>query len=808
MTGWHIGLGGLLVVATAVVLSYRVARRKVEIELDHTVAALRSVLDNAPVAIIATTQDGRITHFNPGAERLLGYSQAEALGRPLASFHDPKELADLSLDHLPHFETLVSDPRPRPHGTNDAEWTWIDKDGRRLKVHMALRPIGAKAGYVLVALDVTEHRREETERRELTERVEKLAAQIPGAVFQYRVHDDHREEFVFLSPGVKGLLGLSVAELTREPHRFRELVPEDDLHLLKRIVKDGRCVFRVLKDGNTRWLMAVASSERPSDGSLMLYGFATDITEQRAVEAQLELAREQALVASRAKADFLGNMSHEIRTPLNGILGLTQLVLETKLEPSQRDSLDAVLKSGHTLLTLVNDVLDLSRIESGTLPLEVVPFPVESLVAEVAAVVGPAAAEKGLELTIEIEQTIPPVVSGDPTRLRQLLTNLLGNAVKFTSEGHASLSLLTLGHGVRFVVNDTGIGIPIDQQITLGQPFTQLDASPTRRYGGSGLGLALSRRMVDRMGGRFSFLSQPNLGTTFTVDLPLPTVGEPPPTPPPLQAHVLVASPSAALREATRRTLVAAGATVEAVEAVEVSDPATALGPPWVDVALIDTRSVSLLTALRDANPGTRVVQLSPTTQVIEPTPGVLRLTRPVLPSTLLKVVRERWLPVLPPQVGGSSEGLTVLLAEDNPVNAKVVTTLLRRDGHFVVLACDGNAAVAAFEAGSFDLILMDVQMPEFDGLEATRAIRHRELTLGTHVPIIALTASAMTSDIGRCLEAGMDDFLSKPLNLTQLRARTRALVPPKTTAPHSGAPAPSPSSPTPLPSPSHPESE
>jgi CheY-like chemotaxis protein/nitrogen-specific signal transduction histidine kinase len=506
----------------------------------------------------------------------------------------------------------------------------------------------------------------------------------------------------------------------------------------------------------------------------MLHGFATDVTEQKAVEAQLELAREQALSASKAKADFLGNMSHEIRTPLNGILGLTQLVLETKLDPSQRESLDTVLKSGQTLLTLVNDVLDLSRIESGNLPLDVVPFPLDSLLTEVAAVVGPSAAEKGLELIVEVDPAVPSSVLGDPTRLRQLLTNLLGNAVKFTSEGYVGLTLTNTNHGLRFVVSDTGIGIPIEQQVSLGQPFTQLDTSTTRRYGGSGLGLALTRRMVERMSGQFSFSSQPNVGTTFTIELPLSAVGAPAPTQPLGHANVLVVSPSTPLRDATRRTLLAAGATVATLEAVDPSTPM----PPGVETALIDSRSVALLVALRDANPTVRVVQLSATTQVTEPTPGILRLTRPVLPSTLIKIIHDRWTPVpaQPPPPEGTPEGLTVLLAEDNPVNAKVVTTLLRRDGHFVVLATDGKAAVAAFEAGSFDLVLMDVQMPELDGLEATRAIRNLERTQATHVPIIALTASAMTGDIGRCLEAGMDDFLSKPLNLTQLRARIRAL--------------------------------
>lgn len=801
MTIWHIATAaGLVLLAIAGLALWRSGLVRVSVGAfvpspEDTVAALRGVFDDAPVALIVTTPDGTITHFNPRAERLLLCTQAEAIGRSLLSFHDPRELAVHSPDGNLTFDTLLSSARTT--GTADSEWTWWVKDGRQLTMRLSVRPLQSGLGYVVVAIDVTELRQEEAERRELDQRVHKLASLIPGAVYQYRLHPDHREEFTYVSPGVRALTGLSAEELTAAPHRLRELVLDGDRHLLKDLATKGRSVFRILKDGQVRWIMSVASAERPPGGGHLLYGFATDITEQKAVEAQLELAREQALVASRAKAEFLGNMSHEIRTPLNGILGLTELVLETKLESSQRESLDAVLKCGQTLVTLVNDVLELARLETGALTLEVVPFPVEAILTEVAGLIGPAAAEKGLELTIEVAPDVPLAVSGDPSRIRQLLINLLGNAVKFTEQGSVSLELTRTRQGLRFVVRDTGVGIPLEQQLTLGQPFTQLDTSTTRRHGGSGLGLALTRRMIDHMGGRFSFSSQPDVGTTFGVDLPLAPVTEPEATPP-LNLHVLIASPSTALREATRRTLITAGATVTTLESL---DAATQL-PSDVHIALVDVRSIPLLIALRNANPSVGIIQLSPTTQVSEPVPGVLRLTRPVLPGTLLRVLRERRThrpDAEPSPPVGTPQGLTVLLAEDNPVNAKVVSTLLRREGHFVVQAPDGHAAVAAYEVGEFDLVLMDVQMPDCDGLEATRIIRRIERTRGTHIPIIALTASAMTGDIGRCLDAGMDDFLSKPLNLSQLRSRIRALVPTPPSAmapPCSAAPAPAPSSP------------
>jgi two-component system, sensor histidine kinase and response regulator len=751
------------------------ARRRVEQTLEHTVSTLRGVLDNAQVAIVATTEEGVITHFNPGAERLLGWSSAEMLGLTPLAFHDPDEIASRSKDGLAHFGGLVAF---EPGATSiEQEWTWIDRWGHRRPVRLVVRrvsPEGGSSGYVGVAVDLTALRVEAAERRELGLRLEKLAAQIPGAVFQFRLHPDGRQEFPYVSPGVESLLGFPAHELMADWKRLEDVVVPDDLKGLRATVYTGTGVFRVRRGGQERWLLALASPEREPDGCLVLHGFVTDITEQKRTEAQLEQAREEALAASRVKSDFLANMSHEIRTPLNGILGLTQLVLETRLDASQRESLETVLKSGNSLLTLLNDILDLTRVESGLLTLESMPFRVSALLSEVTAVVGPAAAEKDLEVLVEVEPGVPPSLLGDPTRLRQVLTNLLGNAVKFTSAGWVSLTVSPKEGGVCFTVQDTGIGIPPEKQDGLFEVFTQVDASVTRRFGGSGLGLAISRRLVERMGGTVALSSEPGEGTRFRVELPLvaPAVpessssGPRPETP----ARVLVVSQVVPLRESLARTLRRLGAEVLAAEALDLSGPL----PAGVDVVLVDTRMPAGLGSVQTRNPGVRVVQLASVTHAADPVPGVLRLNRPFLPATLDAVLLSRLGPA-PDQVPAEQAGLprlSVLVAEDNVINAKVVTTLLRRDGHWVVHVTDGRAAVAAFSSSRFDLVLMDVQMPELDGLAATRAIRAQERALGDtrRVPIIALTASAMKGDIERCLDAGMDAFLAKPLNLNALR--------------------------------------
>ncbi|MES2901123.1 MAG: ATP-binding protein [Pseudomonadota bacterium] len=421
-----------------------------------------------------------------------------------------------------------------------------------------------------------------------------------------------------------------------------------------------------------------------SGGESYLLGFSIDVSEQRAARDAMQRAVEQAQAASRAKSEFLANMSHEIRTPMNGILGMTELVLESRLEPEQRDDIALVKASADSLLTIVNDILDFSKIEAGKLDLEEVPFDLRKLVREAVRSMALRAQQKGLVLRAEVEARLPRTVKGDPGRLRQVLLNLLANAIKFTETGSVVLAL-TLGDdtdehcNVTFAVRDTGIGIALDKQTLIFEAFSQVDGSTTRQFGGTGLGLTICRRLVILMQGDLTVESEAGKGSVFSFTVPL--------------------------RHAP------------------VQLPAT-LDPP-------------------------------------EP-PDQLSLLQPASASEMAA-------PVLP-QGAPQGSGLHILLAEDNPVNQRLALRLLEKMGHRISVAGNGIDALERATQGGIDLILMDVQMPELDGLSATRRIRQWEAEHGGHLPIIAMTARAMAGDRERCLEAGMDDYLSKPIDSERLR--------------------------------------
>ncbi|NHZ90841.1 response regulator [Massilia sp. CCM 8733] len=419
-----------------------------------------------------------------------------------------------------------------------------------------------------------------------------------------------------------------------------------------------------------------------SGGEPYLLGFLIDVSEQRAARDAMQHAVESAQAASRAKSEFLANMSHEIRTPMNGILGMTELVLESQLEPRQREDLALVKGSADALLTIIDDILDFSKIEAGKLEIEDVPFDLRALVRETLRSLALPARRKGLALECELPPHLPPAMKGDPGRLRQVLINLLGNAIKFTSEGGVTLGVtmrraLEERCEVEFSVRDTGIGIAPDKQKLIFDAFSQVDGSTTRQYGGTGLGLTICRRLVILMQGDIAVSSEPGCGSVFRFTVPL--------------GQMAAAMPEARAELPTALTTPEAGA-------------------PPVPVA-----------------------------------------------------------PAAPPQRAGR---LHILLAEDNPVNQRLALRLLEKMGHRVTLADNGVDALEHALHGAVDLVLMDVQMPGLDGLAATRILRQWEAAAaaGGHVPVVAMTARAMQGDRERCLEAGMDDYLSKPLDSARLR--------------------------------------
>jgi PAS domain S-box-containing protein len=646
-------------------------------------AHLASIVQASREAILAKTLAGVVTSWNPGAEALFGYSEAEMVGRAIDVLIPPE-----GRDEEEHFRQQVARGVP----VEQFETVRIRKDGTAVSVAITLSPLtdadGTISGIGTICRDVTERDRAEAKFHGLLE-------SAPDAILVMGPDGLIR----LVNRQTEVLFGYERADLVGQPVEclLPDLLAADDpqqragffANPSVRTMGANLELAARRKDGS-EFPVDISLAPLETEEGLLVSAAVRDVTARKRAETallereeQLAAARDVALEASRLKSDFLANMSHEIRTPMNAVIGLTGLLLDTPLTEVQTEYASAVRSAGEALLEIINDILDFSKIEAGKLRLEVMDFGLRAALDEVADLLGARAREKGLEISVQVDPDAPSFVRGDPGRLRQVLTNLVGNAIKFSDHGQIVVRATSSGTTreattFRFEVSDTGMGISPEGQRQLFQAFAQVDSSATRRHGGTGLGLAISKQLVEMMGGQIGLTSSLGSGSTFWFSLDLPA--------------------------------------------------ANASGLP--DSARAD------LSGLPVFNGG---------------------------------------------QVPGA--GARLLVAEDNPVNQLVATRMLEKLGYRADVAANGAEAVEALTRIDYAAVLMDCQMPELDGFEATREIRRRQI-LPWRTPVIAMTASATQSDRDRCFDADMDDYISKPVRLAELAAVLARWVPPASVSP------------------------
>jgi PAS domain S-box-containing protein len=795
---------------------------------DQARATYESLVNTLPLSLLIKDKEGYRVFANHAYLKFRGSTLDELLGKRDEDLFPP--------DIARHF--MEDDRQVMDSGevSQDVEET-IDAEGNRSWIERIKSPIFDRdyqvIGVQLLFWDVSDRILAEQELKHERDLLGTLLRHIPDCIY----FKDRESRFLRISeamatkfglPGADAVLNKTDADIFSTEHageaRADEIkVMETREPLVDRIEKE------TWNDREDSWCL---STKMPliddNDEVVGTFGISRDITELRRSQDELREARDAADRANLAKSEFLANMSHEIRTPMNAVIGMSELLAQTELNPEQRDYVQLVRDSADSLLGLLNDILDFSKIEARKLELESISFSIRDLVEGTGRALSVRAAEKGLELACRVAPDVPDRLIGDPGRLRQIMINLIGNAIKFTDEGElvvdvsrgqqpdAAPSHTSANDGpsdvshprlsIRFSVRDTGIGVPEEQQANILEAFTQADSSTTRRFGGTGLGLTISTQLVELMQGKLQFESRVGFGTTFYFTLPFeqaPSIGVDPKQQLKELGHlpVLVVDDNPTNRKILQEILTAwrfePAMADGGKSALETMDAADQVGKPFslaiLDCMMPEMDGFELAQQIRERHDKDQIklIILSSATggddlERCEQL-GISRyMTKPVVQSELLDTVLQVMgmqpeptlpavepLPFCPP--------LKVLVAEDGIANQHVAVGMLQAAGHQTVVASDGREAIASWRDEPFDVILMDMHMPVMDGIEATQQIRAEEQATGAHIPIIALTAAAMKKDAQACKDAGMDGYLPKPIHPRTLQEMLARYAPPET---------------------------
>ncbi|AUC60382.1 two-component signal transduction system histidine kinase / response regulator [Cyanobacterium sp. HL-69] len=629
----------------------------------------RRIVETTTEGIWMIDKEGKTNFVNAQMAQILGYSPEEMLGKPLFYFMD-QEAQQLAQKYL----------KQRAQGIKEQhDFRFSRKDGSDLWAIVSTTPNLNERGEYLGALamitDISDRRQTELALIEFKQRLDQIALHIPGLIYQYRLRPDGTSCLPYASNAIQEIYGLKPEDVIEDASPIINLIHPEDLELVNQSTQESAtkltpwyCEYRICRqDGSIIWISAQATPTKQPDGSIVWHGFICDICDRIKIQQELVQAKETAESATKSKSAFFAMMSHEIRTPMNGVIGMTGLLLDTELTPEQRNFVEIIRSSSDSLLTIINDILDFSKIESGNLDLEIQAFNLQQCIESVLDLLQFQAKKKNLDLNYDYSSKLPQIFMGDVTRIRQILVNLLGNALKFTEKGKVSLTINGFKidntkdneYQIQFAVKDTGIGIPKERQDRLFKSFSQVDSATNRKYGGTGLGLAISKLLTENMGGKIWVQSEIGMGATFYFTIKVP--------------------------------------------------------------ALRHIAPINKETCTNESEPSSH------------------------------------------------NKTLKILLAEDNTINQKVAVLNLKKIGYSADVTSNGLEVIEAIQRQDYDVILMDVQMPEMDGLEATRWIRKN------HPPnkqphIIAMTAGAMGDDRTLCLNAGMNGYISKPIDLENLK--------------------------------------